>query len=38
MIELHYGHLIPAHAERSRSILDAIWSQNGRNLDASSSA
>jgi integrase len=37
MIELHYGHLIPAHARRSRSILDAIWSL-GSNLDATPSA
>ena len=25
MIELHYGHLIAPHANRSRAILDAIW-------------
>ena len=31
MIELHYGHLIAPHANRSRAILDAIW---GNYLDA----
>ena len=36
MIEQHYGHLLAPHATRSRDILDAIWDEFGRNLDATS--
>ena len=34
MIEQHYGHLLAPHASRSRDILDAIWDEFGRKLDA----
>lgn len=34
MIEQHYGHMLAAHATRSRDILDEIWDGFGRNLDA----
>ncbi len=34
MIEQHYGHMLAAHANRSRDILDAIWAGFGRKLDA----
>lgn len=36
MIEQHYGHMLAAHATRSRDILDAIWDGFGRDLDATS--
>lgn len=34
MIEQHYGHLLAPHAERSRSLLNEIWGEFGRVLDA----
>jgi integrase len=34
MIEQHYGHLLAPHATKSRDILDAIWDEFGRKLDA----
>ena len=34
MIEQHYGHMLAAHANRSRDILDEIWAGFGRKLDA----
>ena len=34
MIEQHYGHLVPPHAERARTILTDMWGGFGRKLDA----
>jgi integrase len=34
MVEQHYGHLVPPHAERARTILTEMWGGFGRKLDA----